>query len=149
MAALPPRPARDRSLRGCLSRPVPGWGRRRVPTGLGSGLRQLAEGRGGLRSCADAPRKAAWPPLSPAAFSESQQNKARTALRAGQAGVSLGASAAVQVRPDLGRLWTAAAGGGDPERVCDRSIQRGLGPGAVCQGGCGGRPQIRAGTPGP
>lgn len=147
MAALPPRPSRDRSLRGCLSRPVTGWGCRRVPTGLGSGLGQPAERRGGLRSCADAPRKAARPPLSPTAVSESQQDEARTALRAGQAGVSLGARAAV--RPDLGRLWTAAAGGGDPERLCGRASQRGLGLGAVCQGRCGGRPRIRAGTPGP
>lgn len=71
-----------------------------------------AEGR---RAARTRPGKQPGRP-QPASFSESQQNKAGTALRAGLAGVSLRARAAACPEPDRG------CGRRGPQAVCSRTL---------------------------
>lgn len=94
--------------------------------------RAPAEGRGAART---RPGRQPGRP-QPATFSESQQNKAGTALRAGLAGVSLGARAAARPEPDRGY--------GYGRRGTPGGVQPGLGLGAAVHG-----PKVRWGSPRP
>lgn len=94
--------------------------------------RAPAEGRGAART---RPGRQPGRP-QPATFSESQQNKAGTALRAGLAGVSLGARAAARPEPD--------GGYGYGRRGTPGGVQPGLGLGAAVHG-----PKVRWGSPRP
>lgn len=92
----------------------PAWPVGGPPRSLCPALRAGAPAEG-RRAARTRPGKQPGRP-QPAPFSESQQNKAGTALRAGLAGVSLRARAAACPEPDRG--W----GRRGPQAVCSRTL---------------------------